>query len=340
MKVAVIGAGAIGGILAARLALSGQEVTVVDRGAHLAAIRARGLTLIHPDGRQEIAKRLRAVGSCAEAGVQDVVFLSVKAYVIETLAPEIPAIYHDETAVVTTQNGLPWWYFQNFSGPYANHRLRTADPNGIIEQNIQARRILGCVVYPAGEILLPGVVKHLEGDRFPLGELDGAESDRAKRISEMLAGAGLKAPVLPDIRSEIWLKLWGNMSFNPISALTHATLVDICQEPATRELAADMMREAQAIAEKLGVTFRVSLDKRIAGAEKVGKHKTSTLQDVEAGRAVEVDALIGSVLELGELTATPAPSIRAVYALMKLLAKTMREETSGVVLRRLGEPAE
>ena len=340
MRVAVIGAGAIGGILAARLALSGQEVTVVDRGAHLAAIRARGLTLIHPDGRQEIAKRLRAVPSCVEAGVQDVVFLSVKAYVIEALAPEIPALYHAETTVVTTQNGLPWWYFQKFSGPYANHRLRTADPSGIIEQNIESRRILGCVVYPAGEILLPSVVKHLEGDRFPLGELDGVESDRAKRISEMLAGAGLKAPVLTDIRSEIWLKLWGNMSFNPISALTHATLVDICQEPATRALAADMMREAQAIAEKLGVTFRVTLEKRIAGAEKVGKHKTSTLQDVEAGRAVEVDALIGSVLELGELTNTPTPSIRAVYALMKLLAKTMREETSGVVLRRLGEPAE
>ena len=340
MKIAVIGAGAIGGILAARLALSGQEVTVVDRGAHLAAMRARGLTLVNPDGTQATAKRLRAVPSCAEAGVQDVVFLSVKAYVIEAIAPEMRALYHGETAVVTTQNGLPWWYFQNLHGPYANYRLKTADPNGIIEQNIESRRIVGCVVYPAGEILLPGVVRHLEGDRFPLGELDGSESDRVKRISEMLVGAGLKAPILADIRSEIWLKLWGNMSFNPISALTHATLVDICQEPATRGLAADMMREAQAIAEKLGVTFRVPLEKRIAGAEKVGKHKTSTLQDVEAGRAVEVDALIGSVIEVGELTGTPTPAIRAVHALLKLLVRTMHEEASAVVLRRLEEPAE
>ncbi|MGB7540384.1 MAG: 2-dehydropantoate 2-reductase, partial [Burkholderiales bacterium] len=238
------------------------------------------------------------------------------------------------TMVVTTQNGLPWWYFQNFSGPHRGYRLKTADANGVIEQNIEARRIIGCVVYPAGEILSPGVVKHLEGDRFPVGELDGSESERVKQVSEVLAAAGLKAPVLADIRSEIWLKLWGNMSFNPISALTHATLVDICQEPATRALAADMMREAQAIGEKLGVTFRVPLDKRIAGAEKVGKHKTSTLQDVEAGRPVEVDALIGSVIELGELTGTPTPAIRAVHALLKLLVKTMRDEHARVVLQR------
>jgi 2-dehydropantoate 2-reductase len=333
MKIAIVGAGAIGGLLAARFALAGEAVTVVDVGAHLAAIRDRGLRLIEPDGREQIASGIRAVSSCAEAGPQDVVFLSVKAYQIAMLAPQLGALFHDDTAMVTTQNGLPWWYFQNFSGPHNGYRLKTADPDGIITQHIAARRIVGCVVYPAGELLGPGIVKHLEGDRFPIGELDGTESERAKRISEVLSRAGFKAPVIPDIRSEIWLKLWGNMSFNPISALTHATLADICQLPSTRELAADMMEEAQTIAGKLGVTFRVSIDKRIAGAEKVGKHKTSTLQDVEAGRAVEVDALIGSVLELGELTATPTPSIFAVYALLKLLVNTMHEEHAKVVLQ-------
>jgi 2-dehydropantoate 2-reductase len=245
----------------------------------------------------------------------------------------MPALFHDETMVVSTQNGLPWWYFQNFSGPHAGYRIKSADPDGAIEGSIEARRLLGCVVYPAGDIVAPGVVRRLEGDRFPLGELDGTETERAKKVADALVAAGLKAPILPDIRSEIWLKLWGNMSFNPISALTHATLVDICTEPATRALAADMMREAQAVAEKLGVTFRVPLEKRIDGAAKIGKHKTSTLQDVEAGRPVEVDALIGSVIELGELTGTPTPATRAVHALLLLLVKTMHAENARVVLQ-------
>jgi 2-dehydropantoate 2-reductase len=335
MKIAVIGAGAIGGVLAVRLALSGQEVTVVDQGAHLQAIRDKGLKLIRADGTEDLAKGLGAVASCREAGPQDVVFLALKAYVVEAVAPQMPALFTPDTVVVPIQNGLPWWYFQNFRGPHSGYRLKTADPDGMIEKNIDSRRIIGCVVYPAGEIIEPGVVKLLEGDRFPVGELDGAESDRVKSVSQALFDAGLKAPVLADIRSEIWLKLWGNMSFNPISALTHATLVDICEEPATRTLAADMMREAQAVAEKLGVTFRVPLEKRIEGAAKVGRHKTSTLQDVEAGRSVEVDALIGSVIELGELTATQTPATRAVYALLKLLVKTMHDEKARVVVQRL-----
>jgi 2-dehydropantoate 2-reductase len=335
MKIAVIGAGAIGGMLAVRLALSGQAVTVVEKGAHLEAIRRSGLKLVHHDGVEEIAKEVRAVADCAAAGLQDLVFLALKAYDIEAVAPQMRALFGDDTMVVTIQNGLPWWYFQNFAGPYAGYRLKTADPNGVIEQNIESRRLIGCVVYPAGELVAPGVVKHLEGDRFPVGELDGTESERVKRVSATLVGAGLKAPILSDIRSEIWLKLWGIMSFNPICALTHATLVDICEEPATRALAADMMREAQAVAEKLGASFRVPLDKRIEGAAKIGKHKTSTLQDVEAGRPVEVDALIGSVIELGELTGTPTPAIRAVHALLKLLVKTMHEERARVVLQRV-----
>lgn len=335
MKIAVIGAGAIGGMLAVRLALSGQAVTVVDQGAHLDAIRANGLKLVRPDGSEELARDVRAVASCAEAGAQDLVFLALKAYVVEAVAPQMRALFEAGTVVVPIQNGLPWWYFQNFAGPHAGYRLKTADPNGVIEQNIESQRIIGCVVYPAGEIVAPGVIKLLEGDRFPVGELDGSESERVRKISSTLVGAGLKAPVLSDIRSEVWLKLWGNMSFNPISALTHATLVDICQEPATRELAADMMREAQAVAQKLGVSFRVPLEKRIEGAAKVGKHKTSTLQDVEAGRAVEVDALIGSVIELGDLTATPTPATRAVYALLKLLVKTMHDDRARVVMQPL-----
>ncbi len=335
MKIAVIGAGAIGGMLAVRLALSGQSVTIVEQGAHLDAIRRNGLKLVRPDGAEELATDLRAVASCAEAGAQDLVFLALKAYVVEAVAPQMRALFDTQTVVVPIQNGLPWWYFQKFNGPHARYRLKAADPNGVIEQNIESQRIIGCVVYPAGEIVAPGVVKLVEGDRLPVGELDGVETERVKNVSAALVGAGLKAPVLNDIRSEIWLKLWGNMSFNPISALTHATLVDICKEPATRELAADMMREAKGVAEKLGVTFRVPLEKRIEGAAKVGKHKTSTLQDVEAGRAVEVDALIGSVIELGELTATPTPATRAVYALLKLLVKTMHDQRSRVVMQAL-----
>jgi 2-dehydropantoate 2-reductase len=335
MRIAVIGAGAVGGMLAVRLALAGQSVTVVDQGAHLDAIRASGIKLVHHDGTEEVARDVRAVATCAEAGAQDLVFLALKAYVLESVAPQMRPLFGADTMVVPLQNGLPWWYFQNFSGPHAGYRLQTADPNGTLEQSIEPRRLIGCVVYPAGEIVAPGVIRHLEGDRFPIGELDGSASARATGVSETLVAAGLKAPILADIRSEIWLKLWGNMSFNPISALTHATLVDICGEPATRELAADMMREAQAIASKLGVTFRVPLEKRIEGAAKVGKHKTSTLQDIEAGRDVEVDALIGSVIELGTLTATPIPATRSVHAMLKLLVRTLREQHARVVLQPL-----
>jgi 2-dehydropantoate 2-reductase len=335
MNIGIVGAGAIGGMLAVRLALSGQSVTVVDLGAHLDAIKARGLKLVRADGSEEIATNLRASASCAEAGVQDLVFLAVKANQIAGLAADMGALFHQDTIVVPIQNGLPWWYFQNFNGPHGGYRLKTADPTGVIEANIVSRRIIGCVVYPAGEIIAPGVIKHVEGDRYPIGELDGANTARVKMVSDALVAAALKSPVLEDIRSEIWLKLWGNMSFNPISALTHATLVDICQEPATRALAADMMLEAQAIGERLGAKFRVPLEKRIAGAEKVGKHKTSTLQDVEAGRRIEIDALIGSVIELGELTGVATPAIRAVYALMKLLDKTMAGEHARVVLQPL-----
>jgi len=223
---------------------------------------------------------------------------------------------------VTMQNGIPWWYFQRHGGTYEGTPVRSADPDGSISRLIDPARLIGCVVYPACELLAPGVVRHVEGDRFPVGELDGSHSERVTRVSDCFVNAGFKAPVLDDIRAEIWLKLWGNLTFNPISALSRSTLADICQYPPTRELAASMMSEAQAIAEKLGITFRVGLEKRIAGAEKVGRHKTSMLVDVEAGRTPEIDALVGSVVELGRLTHTQTPHIDAVYAITKLLART------------------
>jgi 2-dehydropantoate 2-reductase len=230
------------------------------------------------------------------------------------------------TIVMTVQNGIPWWYFQKLEGPYQGRRIEAVDPGGEIEKYIDADRIVGCVVYPAGEVIGPGVIKHVEGDRYSVGELDGSESERIKALSETLINAGFKSYVLTDIRSEIWLKLWENLSFNPISALTHGTLAGICRFPLTRDLAANMMREAQDIAGKLGVTFRHTIEKRIAGAESVGEHKTSMLQDVEAGRGLEIEALVGSVVELGRLTGTPTPSIDAVYACVKLLDKVMTDQ--------------
>jgi 2-dehydropantoate 2-reductase len=235
----------------------------------------------------------------------------------------VPHLCGPDTVVVTMQNGIPYWYFHHHGGEWAGSVVRSVDPSGVIARMIPPEKVVGCVVYPATELIAPGVVKHIEGDRFPVGELDGTSSERVRRVSQCFTRAGFKAPVLEDIRSEIWLKLWGNLTFNPISALTRSTLADICQFPATRELAAAMMTEAQTIAHKLGIVFRVSLDKRIAGAERVGNHKTSMLQDVEAGRLPELEALVGSVVELGRLTRTHTPHIDAVYGLTQLLARTI-----------------
>ena len=231
------------------------------------------------------------------------------------------------------QNGIPWWYFHNHGGPHDGKRLESLDPDGTLTKYIDGDRIIGCVVYPAAAVEAPGVIHHVEGDRFPLGELNGKVTDRANRLKDVLEAAGFRSRVLEDIRSEIWLKAWGNLSFNPISALTHATLVDICQFPETRLLAQHMMEEAQAVAEKLGITFRHTIEKRIAGAESVGAHKTSMLQDVEAGRSLETEALIGAVLELAKLTGTPAPHTSAVYACVKLLNKVMVTQHAGVVVQ-------
>jgi len=339
MKIAVIGAGAIGGLVGARLALAGEDVTFIVRGANLQAIRARGIKLIEADGRERVARNVRATDDYDDAGVHDLVILAMKAHQVDAVADAVPKLFGPHTVVVTMQNGIPFWYFHEHGGRLAGTRLTSVDPTGRVAAHIPAGRVLGSVVYPASDLLAPGVVRHTEGDRFPLGELDGSTSERVQRVSACFERAGFKAPVLADIRAEIWLKLWGNLSFNPISALAHATLVDICQYPETRELAAAMMTEAQDVAHKLGIAFRVSLDKRIAGAEKVGRHKTSMLQDVEAGRAPEIDALVGSVVELARLTGTPAPRIEAVYALVKLLGRTMSVEGGGVSLQRAATAA-
>ncbi len=326
MKICVVGAGSIGGLLGVRLAEAGEDVTLIARGAHLQAIRDKGLRLIMNDGAEFHARSIRATDDMRTVGVQDLVILAVKAHQIEPVVEEIRYLFGPDTLLLTTQNGLPWWYFQRQGGQYDGQVLRAVDPNGILSASIEAERIIGCIAYPAAHIAEPGVIRHIEGLRFPVGELDGSISERVLAVSECLTRAGFKSPVLEDIRSEIWLKAWGNLSFNPISALTHSTLVAICQFPLTRELAANMMSEAQAIAEKLGVTMRVSLDKRIDGAERVGKHKTSMLQDVEAGKSLETDALIGAVVELGQLTGIPTPYISSTYALAKLLSKTVEDE--------------
>lgn len=325
MRVCIVGAGAIGGYLGLRLARAGEEVTLIARSAHLEAIEKSGLRLLMQDGTEQVAKWVKATSSLREAGRQDVIVLAVKAHQIAPIAADMRALFNPYTMVITTQNGIPWWYFQRHGGEFEGYRINAVDPDGVIGANIEPERIIGCIAYPASEVRSPGVIRHVEGDRFPLGELDGSESDRVRLVSDMFARAGFKSPILTDIRSEIWLKLWGNLTFNPVSALTHSTLVDICQYPLTRRLAEQMMTEAQTIAEKLGARFRVPLEKRIAGAERVGKHKTSMLQDVEAGKGLETDALLGAVIELGALTRTPTPSLEAVYACVKLLERTITE---------------
>jgi 2-dehydropantoate 2-reductase len=335
LKICIVGAGAIGGYVGARLALSGAGVTLIVRGKNLDAIRANGLRLITADGAEQPVRNVRATSSFAEAGAHDAVILGMKAHQVEAVIEEVGHLLHERSTIVPMQNGIPWWYFQRHGGPFEGRRIESVDPNGAIMQAFDSRRIIGCVVYPACALIAPGVVRHIEGDRFPLGELDGTTTERAMRLSETFQKGGLKAPVLDNIRAEIWLKLWGNLTFNPISALSHATLVDICQFPPARELAANMMREAESVANRLGIEFRVPLEKRIAGAERVGKHKTSMLQDVEAGRDPEIDALVGTVIELGRLTGTPTPHIDTAYALVKLLGRTMREEKVRIRAERI-----
>jgi 2-dehydropantoate 2-reductase len=320
MKICIFGAGAIGGLIGARLAKAGADICLVARGPHLEAIRARGLTLIEADG--EITNhKVRASADPAEFGPQDYVIITLKAHSVPAVVDRMKPLMGPETTVVSGVNGIPWWYFHKIGGPLEGTRLVSVDPGDVQWNGIGPDRVLGCVVYPAAEVSEPGTVRHIEGNRFSLGEPDGTISDRAAALSAALVAAGLKAPVRQHLRDEIWVKLWGNLSFNPISALTHATLDVICTDPGSRAVARSMMAEAQVIAEKLGVKFPIDVERRIDGGKAVGAHRTSMLQDLDAGRPMEIDALVGSVQELGRLTKLPTPAIDIVLALVQQRAR-------------------
>ncbi len=333
MKIAIVGAGAIGGYLGARLSVAGEDVTFIARNRNLAAIQAQGFRLILEDGSTLHAPNVRAVENMADAGPQDAVLLTVKAHQLRELLPALRSLFGPQTLVVTMINGVPWWYFQKLAGPYQGLAVTSVDPDGALAAQIEVDRLIGSVVYPAAELLEPGLVRVIEGNRFTLGELDGSRSERIELLSAAFMRAGFKSPVSRDIRAELWVKLWGNLSFNPISALTHATLADICRFPLTRTLAERMMTEAQAVAEALGVKFKITLAQRLAGAEAVGAHKTSMLQDVEHGRALELEALVGAVVELGRITATPTPNIEAVYAVTSLLGQTLARQNGRLAVQ-------
>src|SRR6056297_2566352 len=310
MKICIFGAGAIGGYMGAKLAEAGADVSLVARGPHLAAQRKKGLTLIEEGETKTLPVTVSE--DPAELGEQDYVIVTLKAHSVPPVVDKMQPVIGENTTIVSGVNGVPWWYFHKIGGPLEGTRLASVGPG----------RVLGCVVYPAAEVIEPGTVKHIEGNRFSLGEPDGSKSDRAMALSKALSAAGLKAPVRPKLRDEIWVKLWGNLSFNPISALTHATLDVLCTDPGTRAVARNMMVEAQEIAEKMGVKFPIDVDKRIDGGAAVGAHRTSMWQDLEMNRPMEIDALVGSVQELGRLTNTPTPTIDTVLALIKLRARS------------------
>ncbi|MDW3680560.1 2-dehydropantoate 2-reductase [Cupriavidus sp. CV2] len=315
MKVCIYGAGAIGGYLGVQLALAGAEVSLVARGPHLAAMRANGLRLLS-EGEARVAK-VNCTDDPATLGPQDYVFITLKAHSVPGVVDLMQPLLGPTTAVVTGVNGIPYWYFHQHGGPLAGSTLESVDPGGRQWRGLGPERAIGCVLYPAAEIVEPGVIRHVYGKKFPLGEPDGSKSARVSHLSEMMVAGGLEAPIRDNIRDEIWLKLWGNLCFNPISALTHATLDIITADPATRGLSRAMMLEAQAIAERFGVRFRVDVERRIDGAGAVGAHKTSMLQDLEAGRAMEIDPLLTVVQEMGRLVEQPTPMVDAVLGLIK-----------------------
>lgn len=319
MKICIYGAGAIGGYLGVLLKQAGADVSLIARGAHLKAIQDKGLTL-KIEGK-EINAKMPASSDPKDLGPQDYVIVALKAHQAWEVAEQMQPLFHKDTAVVTAQNGLPWWYFYGFEGQYANRRIESVDPGGRQWDAIGPERVIGCTVYPATDLVEPGVVKHIDGNKFGLGEPTRQETERVKRLSEMFTAAGLKAPVLPEIRNDIWLKLWGNLCFNPISALTRATLDVVCTDPGTRALSRNMMLEAERIGRRIGVHFRVDVERRINGAARVGAHRTSMLQDLDKGRPLEIDALLTSVQELGRLVELETPHIDAVLALVQQMAR-------------------
>lgn len=320
MRLCIFGAGAIGGLMAARLAAKGDvQVTVIARGPHLAAMQAHGLKLLS-EGSETVV-RPRCVASAAEAGVQDYVVVTLKAHSLPGAAQQMQPLLGPETAVVSAVNGVPWWYFHGLGGAHGGRIVESVDPGGVVSRLLPPSRAIGCIVYPAAEVIAPGVIEHTYGDRFSLGEPDGSRSPRAQRLSEALIAAGFKAPVRPRIRDELWVKLWGNLAFNPISALTTATLDVLIADDGQRGVARAMMLEGQRVAEALGIRFAIDVDKRITGAAEVGAHKTSMLQDLERGRPMEIEALLGAVVELADLVGEPAPACRTVLALVRARAR-------------------
>ena len=315
MKIAIFGAGAIGGVLGVKLAQAGADVTFIARGPHLAAMQANGVTL--RSGGETIVVHPRCVASAAEAGIQDYVVVTLKAHALPAAAPQIASMMGPDSALVTGINGVPYWYFYGLDSPYRDRVVESVDPGGKLWDLLHPRQAIGCVVYPAAEVTEPGVIEHTYGDRFTLGEPDGSRSPRIEALSKLMIAAGLKAPIRPKIRDELWVKLWGNLAFNPISALTSATLDRITGDDGLRALCRGMMLEAKTVAETLGVRFAIDVDKRIAGGAEVGVHKTSMLQDLERGRPMEIDALLGAVVELGAIVDTQMPLCQSVLALVR-----------------------
>jgi 2-dehydropantoate 2-reductase len=323
MRFAVVGAGAIGAFAGAMLARSGEDVTLIARGAHLRAMQERGVRVRGSLG--EFEARPAATDDPASVGAVDVVLLTLKAHSLTEMAPRLAPLMGPETCIVSGQNGIPWWYFYRHGGEWEGTHLETVDPGGVINRSIDSARVIGSVVYPSTIIAEPGVIEHIEGTRFAIGEPDGSKSERCRRIADAFIKAGLRCPIRTDIRHDMWVKLMGNVAFNPISALTRATLVEIVQCPETRALAAEIMTEVEAVARKLGIEIGISIEQRIEGAEKVGHHKTSMLQDLEAGRPLELEAIVGAVVELGGKLGLSLPCTRAVYACVKLLARSAPE---------------
>ena len=333
MRIVIAGAGAIGGYIGARLAKAGADVVLFARGPHLKAMQERGLRVVSAEEGDFDVKLAspeqggggpRVTGDLATVGKADVVFLGVKAHALTSLAPSLPQLFGPDTFVVSTQNGVPWWYFQNFGGELDNLRLERVDPGGVIADSIEPRRVVGSLAYFATDIVEPGVIRHIEGNRLSFGEPDGTKSERSKKLAEVLIGAGFRCPVTTRFRHEIWVKLLGNVAFNPISALTFGTLEELVRHSDTNHVVREIMKETEAVAGKLGIELPISIDQRMAGAEKVGAHKTSMLQDLEAGRPMEIEAVVGAVVELGDRLGVPMPSTRAVYACVKMLDEKKR----------------
>ena len=319
MKFLIVGAGAIGAYVGARMARAGFDVTLFARGPHLRAMQEYGVQVRSADGDFEASPRI--VASLEEAGIADVVFLGVKAHSLPQLAPRLKPVLGPDTTVVSTQNGIPWWYFHGFGGQWEGLRIESIDPGGVISSAIDARSVVGSIVYFSTEITAPGIIQHTEGNRISLGEPDGTRSDRCRRIAEALVASGLRCPITTHLRQEIWVKILGNASLNPVSALTRATLAQMVRDPGVSQVIRNIMQEVEEVSRKLGMELPVSIDQRMAGAEKVGEHKTSMLQDLEAGRPMELEALVGSVVELGEKVGVAMNTTRMVYSCAKLLGQ-------------------